>query len=397
MLSGGGVRGAYEAGVVAGLVDVLGRDANGAAPFGIFAGTSVGAINAAFLASCSDRGDLGAHELIRVWESLRIHEHLDVRPLGLFGQRRRLTPWRRRAPGPKDEHFGRSLINPRAIEKVVRNAIDWDRLHENVAAGRTRGVVVAALNIASGRTTMFAELAPGANFRPSRDPKRTGRVGPLSAEHVLASAALPLIFPSRRVGGAFYCDGGLRFNTPISPAIRMGATRLVVISAAFDDPNEDRADHTEEYPSVAFLLGKLLNALLLDPVTYDLQILERFNRLMSVLDEVLTPEEKIRVQSALVESRGAPYRTLDVLTFAPSQDIGHIASMHVRENLDSWRLGRLERWLVRSAAHARQRDESDLTSYLLFEGGFSAKLIALGRADAHARADDIRAFFASNE
>ena len=144
-----------------------------------------------------------------------------------------------------------------------------------------------------------------------------------------------------------------------------------------------------DYPSVQFLLGKVLNALLLDPVGYDLQVLERFNVLLDVLTASLTPSELERVHEVLRDSRGARYRRLDTLVFAPSTDIGKMAGEHVGSRRVE--ASQVTRWLLGRARSAT--GEADLLSYLLFDGTFANRLIELGRADVRARADEVRAFF----
>jgi NTE family protein len=406
VLSGGGARGAYEAGVVAGIVEVLGRRPQDPAPFSIFAGTSVGAINAAFLAASTHRGDLCASDLMAFWQSLTLKKHLKFDPLGVLG-------WPRRLPllelahahldpqrlGPR---FGRSLLDPRALDHIVRTAIPWRQLHTNVAEGRTRALLVAALHIASGRTTVFAELAPGLTYRPSKDPRRQSSLKPVSADHILASAAIPMVFPARRIESTYYCDGGLRFNTPISPAIRAGAERLVVVSLLHRQPHDAASvltrsieeAHLEQYPSLTFLAGKLLDALLLDPVMYDLQMLDRINGLFELLERTLSPEEMATVSALLVAKRGTSYRPIKTMVFAPSEDIGNIAGDFLREHIFNTRTGKLLRGLLfRRVTAEAQPWEADLASYILFDGRYAQRLIDLGRRDALRRANDIHKFF----
>jgi NTE family protein len=395
VLSGGGARGAYEAGVVSGLVEALAPLKHLRAPFRVIAGTSVGAINGAWLAANAHRHDHGIGNLVQVWESLQLQAHLHVDLTGLLGFTAPLRFLKRAKPD--EEHFGRSVLDPRAIEELVATRIDWAALHDNVASNRIKALVVAALHIGTGVTTLFSELAPGAEFRAMKHPRRVARVEPITAEHVLASAAIPALFPARRVGRGFFVDGGLRFNTPISSAIRAGADKLVVITLRHDPAEapsiEGPGASMDEYPHLVFLIGKIFNALLLDPVTYDLQMLERFNRMMEVLDATLSKPERERVDRVLVESRGLPYRRLDTLTFEPSQDIGVMAGEHLREHHQGWRLGRFYDWLLARAANVEATWEADLASYLLFDGEWAKKLIALGRADALAKRDAIVQFF----
>jgi NTE family protein len=298
------------------------------------------------------------------------------------------------------ERLGTSLLDTRAIEVVIRRAVDWDRLHRNVASGRVHALMVAALQVVSGRTTVFAEHAPGVQLQAASDARRVTQVCTITPDHGLASAAIPLLFPTRRVGEHYYCDGGLRFNTPIAPAIRAGAERLVVVSvrhmrSAGEIAAEEQADHGEHRDlGPLFLVGKLLNALLLDPVAYDLQMMERLNQMMEVLEEALPAEQLERVQKVWIKHRGAPYRRLDTLVFTPSRDLGRAAGEYIRTRLDTSQIETIARYLIDRAASDTPQSEADWASYLLFEGGFARELIDIGRADAHAKADEIRRFFA---
>lgn len=399
VLSGGGARGAYEVGVAAGIVEALGVTAADPPPFGLFTGTSVGAINATFLAAHADRGDLGVEALADVWRGLKLPVHVRLDPLRLFAHGRVgkavSDRWRRFTGRGPAQTLGGSLLDPEPLDAVVRDAIPWDRLHRNLDTGALRGLVVAALQVASGRTAVFHELAPGLNFRASKDPRRASVAARITAAHVLASAAIPLVFPARRIGDGWYCDGGLRFNTPIAPAIRAGAERLVVVSL-LHRPQAPRPVTNDEYPNLLFLMGKVLNALLLDPVAYDLQVLDRFNRLVDVLHETLSPKEWQRVADVLTRSRGLPYRHLATLVFTPSRDLGEVAAEHLRDRGPP-SVGWLGESFLRRAGQPGATWEDDLASYLLFDGGYAERLIELGRADVRARADEVRAWFARPE
>ncbi|MCB9597803.1 MAG: patatin-like phospholipase family protein [Sandaracinaceae bacterium] len=394
VLSGGGARGAYEAGVVAGIVEVLSRQPRDEAPFSIFTGTSVGAINAAFLAAHADQPDMNVEGLLSHWRALELHKHLSIDPLRFLAAgrvRERLARWR----DGDDERFGRSLLDPRALEALVQETVPYERLHDNVRDGVVEGLVVAALEISTARTTLFAELSPRTTFAASKDPRRLFRPSEIESHHVLASAALPLLFPARKIGRHYYCDGGIRFNTPIAPAIRCGATKLVVISLLYPRAMGAEAESAEAdqnvaaYPSPVFLLGKVLNALLLDPVRYDLQVMDRLNRLMGALEDNLTPEEMSRVDEVLTRSRGAPYRKIDTLVFAPSVDIGRMAHDHARRT----KTRNASSLLVRRLADLRDQIESDLLSFILFDGEFAESLATLGKRDALARSEEIVDFF----
>ena len=395
VLSGGGARGAYEAGLIAGIVEVLGLRPDDPPPFDLYAGTSVGAINAAFLAAHSHRGDLAIEELVMQWKNLRLVDNLRIDLRGLMGWQEPARQRRQRKARASDPpaRFGRSLLDPRPLEAMVRQGVPWEQLHENIERGLIRGIMVAALHIGTGRTHLFIEEAPGADFRPSNDPRRAYKMEPIQPAHVLASSAFPLLFPARRVGEHYFCDGGLRFNTPISPVIRAGAERLVVVAVGRGARAPTAVDASEQYPDPFFLLGKLLAALLLDPVEYDLQVLERLNELVAVLEQTLDPEELQRFTDTVVRTRGAPYRQLRTLSFRPSGDIGRTAWEFLQERGPKDRAGRMEEWVLARAARMRATYEADLVSFVLFDGNFGTRLADMGRRDAHARAEAIVEFF----
>ena len=366
VLSGGGARGAYEAGVVAGLVDVLGR-----VPLDLIAGTSVGAINAAYLAGNAHRPDLGIDRLLALWTSISLRTHL--RP------NRRLIQ-------------ARSLIDVRPFEKLIVDGVDWSVLHENITEGRLGGLFIAALQVDTGRTAVFADLGQHRVWTPSRDPRRMAVPTRIRPEHILASAAIPGVFPPRRVGEGYYFDGGLRFNTPLAPVLRSGADKVVVVSPLHAGAP---AVHREQAELDAlFLLGKMFHAVLLDPFAYDLEVMDRFNKLMALLDETLDSDARAQFDAQCIATRGAPYRRIDSIVFSPSRDIGRMALEFLIRNRRSLARNGLGGLLLAATAVRLYHSATDLVSYVLFDGRFTAELIELGRTDVIDRADEVRAFFA---
>lgn len=396
VLSGGGMRGAYEVGVVSGILDVL-RPKPGEAPvFRVFSGASVGAINTAYLAANAELADHGIGRLVDLWRSLKLADHARIRPLGLAQWPQSLRQKLKLLSG--GDIVGTSLLDTRAIEVVVRRSIDWDRLHRVIDSGRVTALLVAALHVASGRTIMFTEHAPGTTVVPTRDERRATSFERITADHVLASAAIPLLFPTRRIGNHYYCDGGLRFNTPIAPAIRAGADRLVVVTVRHSRSPRDIAEveaspHTSANLSPVFLVGKLLDALLLDPVQYDLQVLERLNQMINVLEQTLSTAEFDRVQRVWIQHRGMPYKKLATLVFTPSRDLGEAAGAYIRNGLRSDVLSPVMRYFLERAVENSPEGEADWASYLLFDGGFATELISIGHSDALKRRDEVLEFF----
>lgn len=393
VLSAGGVRGAYQVGVLDGIMDVLGSRGASRAPFDIFAGTSIGAFNAAYLAANADRADHAIAGLVRAWEGLELARLLRLTPLSSWG-RARLDPRGRLAgDGRGPAYLGRSLFDPRPLEALVERSIAWDRLHANVRRGLVKACMIAALDLADGHTTLFAELAPGTALQPAAYPPRRTIETPITAERVLASTALPVLFPARNVDGRYYVDGAIRFPTPISPALHAGAGRVVVISLLHVPAAEQPGP--PHYPSLAFLVGKLLNALLLDPIVYDLENLLRINRAFEVIADVLTPDERARLVERLEREQVLPFRAVPVLVFRPSEDIARITAEFIRTEMRIAGRGAAGRWLLREVSRSRVGQEADIASILLLDGRFAARLIELGRRDAHAAAARVVEFFAA--
>lgn len=393
MLSGGGARGAYEVGVVAGIIEALQLKPQDRAPFSIFSGTSVGAFNAAFLVGAAHRGDLDIETLTAMWRRLRIRKHMPFSPRNFWRAPADRAPsdGRERA----SQEYGPRLLDPLPLSLLLREAVDWGQIHRNIDQSRVHAFIVAALDVADGVTTVFTETAPNVRYTPSPDPRRRNHPGRIGPDEVLASAALPFVFPGRKVGGRHLVDGGLRFNTPISPALRAGADRLVVVNLATERPPATASPVDDDhYPNALFLAGKMLNALLLDQVSYDIQVLGRFNRLLEVLDDALPPEARAKVDEVTRRTRGAAYRRVESLVVRPSADIGRIAGEHVRrlrkEGAFPWPL----RVLFDRVDSGEPDWEADWASFLLFDGGFAEALVALGRRDLLARRDEVVSFLA---
>ena len=385
VLAGGGARGAYEVGVIKGVTETLSAAGIARSPFKIFTGTSVGAINAAFLAANADRADLGTGELQSLWASLEWSTQLG------FSWQRAFSILRGRGRSSAG-----SIVDTSDLQAMVKTSIPWHKLHRLSQEGHLDALVVAALQIYSGRTTLFAQLADHINFSPTTDPRRRLVRTPVTVDHVLASSAIPFLFQPQEIDGRWYCDGSIRFNTPISPAIRCGAERLMVVGVRNAKPAMT-STMAEPAPGFGTVLGKLLNALLLDPVSYDLQVLRRLNRFIDVTNSVLTETSKAALESVFLETRGNAYRKIELLVFSPSQDLGQMAADVVLNDPDKFGQSMTERWLLRRLAREDAVWEHDLASYLIFDEQYTSRLIALGHHDALARKQDILDFFLTDD
>ncbi|NJK32915.1 MAG: patatin [Deltaproteobacteria bacterium] len=381
VLSGGGARGAYEVGVIRYIRERLPINAH----FDLITGTSVGAINGAYLAATCDRPRAQGRMLQRVWSQLTIDSVYgfgwrQVRdlPRVLFGRRLPKTPHGSRVGG---------LVDSSALERLVREKIPWKRLTENLASGRLGAFAVTATEVATGISTVFVHTA---KRRLHPWPEGANEVvvqTPITAAHTLASAAIPALFAAVKVGDQFYVDGALRQNTPLRPALRLGAQRMLVIGLRHHETPQERRNRQRReveslFPNVFFLLGKLLNSLMLDPVESDVERIEQTNRVLEAGIAEFGPDFPKRLSEAV--GRKQPWHPVEMLVIQPSEDLGRIAWEVARDtNLRSY--DGLIPAMIRRSVEADERvegGESDLASYVLFDPEFIHRMIELGYADA---------------
>jgi NTE family protein len=394
VLSGGGSRGAYEAGVIQYLREELPRRLGRPIPIDVITGTSVGAINAAFLAATVDDAAGQARHLVDHWGSLRLEELIGLKAGDVLRAVRLLFGGDPPPLGPGSYRYG-GLLETSGLERFVVQAIPWRGIEKNLRAGALDALAISATHIGTGHTIVFLSsrdpVPPGGW---SRDPfvrHRTARLGP---RHVLASAALPLLFPAVRIGDEFFTDGGLRQNTPMSPALRLGADKVLVVSLRHvaTESEEVQRERTIAYPKPLFMVGKALNALLLDRTDYDLDRMQRLNAILRAGERQFGPEFLAVMNEELVRLRGAPLRVIEAVHVRPSVDIGALAAEFVHHDRVTVH-GRVARRLIRRLAEGESEHESDFLSYLLFDGNWARELIALGRADAARHEEELLRFF----
>ena len=393
VLSGGGSRGAYEAGIIQYLRTDLARRLGRHVPIDIVTGTSVGAIHAAFLASTMEDPAAQARRMIDAWRALRIEELIGLGARDLWRATTQLFGRDPPPPAPGSYRYG-GLLDTSGLERFVIKNIPWSGIERNLRSGALHAMSVSATHIGTGHTVVFVSCAGPVPTGWSKDPfvrHQAARIGP---RHVLASAAIPLLFPSVKVGEAFYTDGGLRQNTPMSPAIRLGADKMLMVSLRHVDELQPRATTTvpDGYPRPLFLLGKALNALMLDHTDYDLDRMKRLNAILEAGTNAFGPEFVATMNRHLIEIRGAPIRPIQAMHIRPSADIGVLASAFVRS-------GKLlvsspvTRALIERMAAGESGDENDFLSYLMFDGNWASELIELGHRDAAAKEEELARFF----
>ena len=399
VLSGGGARGAYEAGVLYWVMQklpaILGRPVR----FDIISGSSVGAIHACFLAGHAGEPEaLG--ELVDIWRGFAIEEVMRLTPFSLLSLPARLLGIGRKPEPvagdvPTAPRRIPGLLDFSPLEKVIVSRVPWAKIPVNIASGALDAIAVATTEVKTGSTVIFVDNREGRVDSWARDPFVIARSTRLAPEHALASAAIPLIFPAIAIGGSFYCDGSLRLNTPLSPALRLGADRVLVIGMHYQRPKGEPKVEVPETSagSPAFLAGKVLNALLLDRVDYDADRLRLFNAVLEEGRKIYGEDFLQRINRPIIESRGTGYRIVRDLFLRPSRDLGVLASECLAHRKPAVKPATwLSRIFLRYAAK-NTGGEADFLSYLYFDGCYAGHLIELGIADAERQKDALAAFF----
>lgn len=371
VLAGGGARGAYEIGALSALLPALDEDERPQ----IIVGTSVGAINAAYLAArANESPDQIAKGGIDLWGQIGYRSVLE--PLISVAEGARLISYVREVLGSRRAHTD-SILDPTPLLRTLRELIRFERIHQNIRSGR---LATAAVVATSGRTNMSVVFHDGGES-PAIDPLRGISYVPtqLTEDHVRASAAIPLIFPAVPIDGQdgrrWYFDGGTRLNAPIKPALAFGAQQVIVIALNSLSPTQEL--QVDRRPDAVDGATQLIQAVLVDPLVNDVHTLATVNELLSG-----NTETKARAHERRTGKRRVPY-----MLIAPEDplEIGRIASEVYRRHyksplavVRSPNLGGLGHLLN------ADKDEShgELLSYLLFAGEFIEALIALGRRDA---------------
>lgn len=392
VLAGGGARGAYEAGVLSYIYEEVPRRTGSPVHFDILTGTSVGAIHACYLAG-AQQGALCAGGLLDIWRSLTFESVMALSVGAVLG-----VPWRMFGFGLQSAPGGDripGLFDTSGLESLVERAVDWGRIRDNVDNRRVIGLAVTATEIATGKSIVFADRPDGASPSCAGDPFVETVPARIGLSHALASAAIPMIFPAIRIGNRYYSDGGLRMNTPLAPALRMGADRVLVIGLRPPaDEIEPQLDVAREAAaqSPIYLAGKALNTLMVDRVEYDLARMELFNDILR--EGVASFGEGFleTVNRPIVARRGRAYKIIDSLFIRPSRDLAVEAGECIEGQARSSLASPLKRWVLGHLVDA-EVSEADILSYLYFDACYAERLIEMGRSDAAALEDELVEFF----
>jgi NTE family protein len=395
VLSGGGARGAYEVGVLAHIFEHVLPQIPRDFEFDVVSGTSVGAIHGAYTVATSQwEGPQRARRLADIWRSMELGQVVRIGVTDMVGVPLRalgLSRLRRRAGGrAKAPEVIGGLLDVSPLERIVADRIPWNALRQNLEGPIARALCVLCTEVRSGKVAVFLDGKLGDAAPWASDPNSVVIPTAISAVHVRASAAIPFLFPAVRIGEGYYVDGGLRMNTPLSPALRLGCDRLLVVALKHHrKPEEGPPAFSEEaITQPAFLIGKVLDALILDQLEVELHRLQVVNALLAEGEAVYGDDFLARVSGAVRAQRGAGYRIVKTAVVRPSQDIGRLAAACYRTH-GAGSLGALPSLLTRLALRGVPEDEADLLSYLFFDRRFTADLVALGREDARRQENEI--------
>jgi NTE family protein len=400
--------GAYETGVLRYVSQILAKEKIKPPWFSIFTGTSVGALNASFLAGYAQDFPAAVESLVSFWESITFNKILsfDATDLGAMmklssGQ----NPESTQINGTPDQSRGAphppvaGLFDTSPLFEEIKNRVPWNQLKANIAEDIVRGIAFCATEVCTGTSVIFYETSPSTFYRCGQDPSKEARPVSINVEHAMASAAVPILFPSIQIDGTCYIDGSLRQNTPLNPALRMGADRVLVINVG-QDPKAAavlarKGCRQNRYPGIPFMLGKTISAFLTESLDYELNRIEMYNRLISRGTEIYGEGFLDNLNLIMGSLRNTTYRPIDTLHIRPSQNLDLLAREVFEEAPDELAPSGLSGRIIRKMLSSSAFVESTLFSFLMFTPRYIRLLLDIGYQDAQVARDTIVEYYSS--
>ena len=366
LFTGGGARTAYQVGVISGLKSICDEEKI-RFPFKTITGYSGGSINAAYLASQFDNLDAAIPHLEKMWKNVQSEE---IYRSDFPSMMNIIGKWLAQLTIGKflnKKNSRLSLLDATPLMRLLADRINFRKLGHNIQSGLIDGLAISAFNYSTGINEIFYQSNLG--VKEWEGSRRVGINKTISLKHIMASASIPVIFPSVKIRTDFYGDGSLRNYAPISPALHLGANKIFVIGVT--KVNKPRAIQEHHYPSLVRILGMVLNAALLDASHVDYQLSQRINGLIKLISQ---------------EKR--PLKMVDIFMMSPSQDLGEIAMRY------SHKLPRMIKFFLREMG--TKKEGADILSYLLFTPEFNEAIINLGKNDIQQRRDEVVRFLKSD-
>ncbi|MBS1139543.1 MAG: Patatin [Proteobacteria bacterium] len=366
VLTGGGARAAYQVGVLLAVAKLsTNRRQN---PFPILCGTSAGAINATGIACLADNFGKAVSVLASFWRNMHAGDIYRADPLGigLSGARWLSTltmGWLIRNPP-------RSLLDNAPLRELLSRHLDFRGIERSIANGALHALSISASGYESGDNINFFQGNPDA--QPWRRVQRIGIRAEIGVDHLLASSAIPFIFPATKIHREYFGDGSMRQLAPISPAIHLGAERVLIVGAGRKNEHQERR-RVDGHPSLAQIAGHALSSIFLDSLAVDIERMQRINRTLAAIP----PETR--------KASDIPLRPIRTLIISPSERLERIAAEHA--NALPWAMK-----MMLGGIGGMNRRNGTLTSYLLFEKPYTRALIDLGYADTLARSQEVGDF-----
>lgn len=373
VLTGGGARAAYQVGVLKAIAELLPRRARN--PFPVICGTSAGALNAATLAINAGSYRRGVRSLTNIWETFHLEQVYRTDPIGVARNSLRWLAGLLLSGLGINRLKRVSLLDNRPLAEMLDRMLPCEQIQRHIDADLLHAVSVTASAYGSGESVTFFQGAQGIN--PWRRARRTGMPARIGTAHLMASSAIPFLFPATRIDAEHYGDGSMRQIAPLSSALHLGATRLLVISSTNVEAEAGRLVASGSYPSLAQIAGHALNSIFLDSLEVDVERVQTVNRLVAAMSD------EARRNTGLKE--------VELLIMQPSTSIDRIAGQFMAEL--PWTI----RLLLRLIGATPNGGSTALVSFLLSEHRFCRVLIDLGYRDAMQRKDELRRFFRLDE
>ena len=364
LLSGGGARAAYQVGVLKAIATFLPR--NHSIPFPVICGNSAGALNATSLACYASCYHLGVRKLEWIWRNFKTHQvyKTQLNDILAYLAKRGL----RRLQSEQVQSSPSSLLNNQPLRQLLRKTLNLHRIDRNILSGHLRAISVMGSNYSRHESVSFYQSQT--DIEPWVRQNRRGVRTTINIEHLMASSAIPVVFPTVKIGDEFYGDGSVHQLSPLSAPIHLGAEKILIIGV--EQPNKSsQFKNLESYPSTAAVAGHLLDTIFSDTLSSDLERMQRINETL----ELLTPKQKAKSE----------LKPIECMVINPSQNFSEIANEHYHL-LPAGIRGLL------GVIGVKPDSESSLLSYLLFEKEFCQQLINIGYKDGLDKQEELKTF-----